>query len=131
MMVVDRIGSLVGGVVGLTFDGSQRVLANVVLQKDGRMVALIVYPDHFEGTGPSLSYESPNCTGTPLVDGDFTTLILPSTIEGLGNTVYLPDTSAPLLRPSRSPRTPCSSSARVFRCRAGSAFNRPSRRFPW
>lgn len=95
LMVVDSIGTLVGGVLGLTFDGSQRVLANVVVQKDGRMVALVVYPDHFEGTGPSLAYESTNCTGTPLLDGDFNTLILPATIEGPGNTAYVPDTSAP------------------------------------
>ncbi|MBI3030257.1 MAG: hypothetical protein HYY64_12165 [Candidatus Rokubacteria bacterium] len=95
MTVVDSVGTQIGGVVGLTFDGSQRVLANVVLQQDGRMIALIVYPDHFEGTGPSLSYESTDCTGTPLFDGDFNTMILPGTIEGPGSTVYVPDTSTP------------------------------------
>jgi hypothetical protein len=95
MMVVDSLGTQIGNVFGLTFDGSQHVLANVVLQKDGRMVALIVYPDHFEGTGPSLSFQSTDCTGTALFDGAFNTMILPGTIEGPGNTVYVPDTSTP------------------------------------
>jgi hypothetical protein len=85
-------------VLGLTFDGSQQVLANVVLQKNGFVFVVLVRPTGFEGTGASLVFESPDCPlASPLLDGDFTTLILPATIEGPGSTVYVPDTSvAPL-----------------------------------
>ncbi|MFZ1058343.1 MAG: hypothetical protein WAP47_04015 [Candidatus Rokuibacteriota bacterium] len=93
-MVVDSVGTLIGNVLGFTFDGSQHVLPNVVLQRNGRAVGVVVTPNGFEGSGASLSYESLNCTGTPYLDGDFTTLILPATIEGPGHTVYVPDTSA-------------------------------------
>lgn len=98
LTVRDTVGTMVGSVTGLSYDGSQRVLPNVVLQRNGLLVALLVHLDHFEGTGASLVFESPGCPlGSPLLDGDFTTLILPATIEGPGSTVYVPDTSvAPL-----------------------------------
>ena len=95
MMVVDSAGTVVGSITGFTFDGSQRVLPQVVLQRDGRLVGLLVHPDGFEGSGPSLAYGSMDCTGQAWLGGPFATLILPGTIEGPGQTVYIPDPSAP------------------------------------
>lgn len=93
-MVVDSGGTVVGNVIGLTFDGSQRVLPEVVLQRNGRLVGLLVYPDRFEGSGASLAYESLDCTGQAWLNGPFATPILPGTIEGPGQTLYVPDPSA-------------------------------------
>ncbi len=93
-MVVDSAGTVVGSITGFTFDGSQRVLPQVVLQRDGRLVGLLVHPDRFEGSGPSLAYESVDCTGQAWLNGPFATLILPGTIEGPGQTLYVPDRSA-------------------------------------
>jgi hypothetical protein len=94
MMVVDSGDTVVGNVTGFTFDGSQRVLPAVVLERNGQRVGLLVHPDRFEGSGPSLAYESLDCTGQAWLNGPFATLILPGTIEGPGQTVYIPDLSA-------------------------------------
>jgi len=95
MMVVDSAGTVVGPITGFTFDGPRLVLPQVVLQLDGRLVGLLVHPDRFEGSGPSLAYESTNCTGQAWLSGPFATLILPGTIDSPFKTVlYIPDPSA-------------------------------------
>lgn len=96
-MVVDSTGAVVGYMAGLMFDGPQRVLPNVILQWNGRAIGLLVTPNGLEASGGSLSYESPDCSGTPLLES-LPTLILPATIEAPGSTVYVPD-------PSAAPRT--------------------------
>ena len=95
MMVVDSAGSIVGSVTGFTFDGPQRILPNVVLQKDGLLVGLTVGPGGLEASGGSLAFDQPGCQGKAYLSGPFDTLILPGTIEGPGQTVYVPDPSAP------------------------------------
>ena len=94
LLVVDSVGNGVGHVVGLMFDGSQRVLPNVILQQQGLMVGLMVTPNGFEGSGGSLAFSLAGYKGQAFLSSDFTTLILPGTIEGPGNTVYVPDPSA-------------------------------------
>ena len=74
-MVVDSVGNVVGRVVGLMFDGTQRVLPNVVLQQQGLMVGLMVTPNGFEGSGGSLAFSLADCKGQafpalPLVNLD-------------------------------------------------------------
>ena len=93
LKVVDGVGTEIGSVTGLVVNGSQQVLPVVVLQRNGVSVALLVFPDHFEGTGAALSYESLDCTGAPLLTGPFDSLVLPATVEGPSSTVYVPDTS--------------------------------------
>ena len=93
-MVVDSAGTVVGSITGFTVDGPRLVLPQVVLQRDGRLVGLLVHPDRFEGSGQSLAYASMDCTGPAWLSGPFATLILPGTIEGPGQTVYIPDPSA-------------------------------------
>ncbi len=111
LMVVDNIQTVVGPVVGFTFDGSDAVLPNIIVQRTAQdaakntrvfAFALLVRPMSFEGSGRSLVFEAPDCPlpplGSPLLDGDFSnTLVLPATIEGPGNTAYVPDTSVPPL----------------------------------
>jgi hypothetical protein len=94
MMVVDSAGSVVGSVTGFTFDGPQRVLPNVVLQKDGLLVGLMVGPGGIEASGGSLAFDQAGCQGKAYLYAPFATLILPGTIEGPGQTLYVPDPSA-------------------------------------
>jgi len=94
MMIVDSVGSVVGPVTGFTFDGPQRVLPNVVFQKDGLLAGLLV-GSGLEGSGGSLAFDQVGCQGQAYLSGPFTTLILPGTIESPGQTLYVPDPSVP------------------------------------
>jgi len=95
MMIVDSVGTVVGSVTGFTFDGPQRILPNVVFQKDGLLVGLMVGPGGLEGSGGSLVFDQAGCQGKAYLSGPFATLVLPGTIEGPGQTLYVPDPSAP------------------------------------
>ena len=94
MMVVDSADRVVGSVIGFTFDGPQRILPNVVLQKDGLLVGLTVGPGGLEGSGGSLFFDQAGCQGQAYLSGPFDTLILPGTIEVPDQTLYVPDLSA-------------------------------------
>lgn len=94
LTVVDSVGNVVGYVTGFTFDGSQRVLPNIVLQQNGLRVGLMVTPNGFEGSGGSLAFARADCQEQAFLAGDFNTLILPATIEAPGSTVYVPNPTA-------------------------------------
>ena len=102
LAVFDAKGDMVGNVVGLATPVTplQSVVVALKVGKRKTVFALQVFRDRFEGNVPTLLFESPTCSGTPLlISADQAKTLTPVVaVASPGSTVYLAD-------PEATPRT--------------------------
>lgn len=100
LVVVDADGKKLGEVVGIARGNDRGTTPGldgpvVAFSVNGHVFTVVVFEDHFFGNGrwDSVSFDSPDCTGTPFIRE--TGSALPSVVVNTpGNTVYIEDPDA-------------------------------------
>jgi hypothetical protein len=85
-----------GKKVGKVLDMNDGRAATVPVRIAGTTILLTVHRDYMWAAGPSLSFESTDCTGTPYIEASTSYLVTEATTCDPNLTVYVPQPGAPV-----------------------------------
>lgn len=91
LTVVDANGTLVGRVPPGVGQESESAVA---FQVDDHVFVLRVLPDRFSGVAHEVSFETPDCSGTPFLPSPGALMLPYAAVVGLSDTVFLGDCEA-------------------------------------